>query len=131
MLFLEERGRPWTFGLERLFWTQDNRGWEGSSTESSSDCGAQIKRFQRGIISSKWARDGCDFSGKMSQCCDTVGASRSRPKNLPKAKWKSKGLTSLAEEVSRQPDIDSVMWLEITLRQICSEKQQMGQGGKI
>lgn len=79
---------------------------------------------------SKRARDSCDFFGKMSQCCDNVSASCSRPNNLPKAKWKSKGLTSLAEEVSRWPNIDSVMWLEIALRQISSEKQQMGKGEK-
>lgn len=38
-----------------------SRSLEESSTENSSDCGAQLKRFQRGIGLSKWARDGCDF----------------------------------------------------------------------
>lgn len=41
-----------------------SRSLEESSTENSSDCGAQLKRFQRGIVLSKWARDGCDFFGK-------------------------------------------------------------------
>lgn len=107
-----------------------SRSLEESSTENSSDCGAQLKRFQREIGLSKWARDGCDFFFEMSQCCDNVGASCLRPKNLPKAKWKRKGLTSLAEEVSWRPNIDSVIWLEIALRRITSEKQQMGKGEK-
>ena len=33
------------------------------------------------------------------------------PKSLPEAKVKSFGLILLAEEISKQPSIDSVMWL--------------------
>lgn len=40
----------------------------------------------------------------------------------------SLGLISLAEEISRQINIDCIVWLlVITLRQICNEKEQVGQ----
>lgn len=46
-------------------------------------------------------------------------------KNFAEAKLKSNGLISLAEEVQRQPDIDSVVWLLVmTLMQICNKKGQ-------
>ena len=50
-------------------------------------------------------------------------------KNLPEAKVKSFGLIPLAEEISKQPHIDSVMWLlVIILRKIYNEKEQAEQG---
>jgi hypothetical protein len=50
--------------------------------------------------------------------------------NLHEAKLKSFGLISFAEEISRQPNIDSVTWLVvITLMQIYNEKEQ-GEGYK-
>jgi hypothetical protein len=49
-------------------------------------------------------------------------------KNLPQAKLRSKGLFSLAEEISRQPNIDFVvLLLVITLLQVYKEKEQVGQ----
>lgn len=48
--------------------------------------------------------------------------------NLPEAKLKSFVLISLAEEILRQPYIDSVMWsLAITLIQIYNNQEQAGQ----
>lgn len=46
-------------------------------------------------------------------------------RSLPEAKLKSFGLISLAEEISRHPNNDSVTWLlVITLRKICNKKEQ-------
>ena len=51
------------------------------------------------------------------------------PKSLPEAKVKSFGLIPLAEEISKQPSIDSVMWLLVlTLIEIYKEKEQAEQG---
>ena len=48
-------------------------------------------------------------------------------KHLHDTKLKSSGLVSFAEEISRLPNIDSVMWLlVITLMLICNEKEQAG-----
>ena len=45
-------------------------------------------------------------------------------KSLPEAKVKSFGLIPLAEEISKQPSIDFVMWiLMVTLMKIYSEKE--------
>jgi hypothetical protein len=45
------------------------------------------------------------------------------PTSLPGAKLKSFGLISLAGEISKQPSIDSVMWLLVfTLTKIYNEK---------
>lgn len=46
-------------------------------------------------------------------------------KNFPEAKLKSNGLIPLVEEVSKQPDTDSVVWLLVMpLMQIYNEKEQ-------
>ena len=51
------------------------------------------------------------------------------PKSLPEAKVKRFGLILLAEEISKQPCIDAVMWLLLfTLLQIYNEKEQAEQG---
>ena len=51
------------------------------------------------------------------------------PKNLPEAKVKSFGLIPLEEEISKQPGIDSVIWLlVITLMEIYNEKKKAVQG---
>ena len=55
----------------------------------------------------KWPRDiSCDIFGKECGCffCPC-------PKYLFEAKLKSFTLMALAEEISRQPSIDSVVWL--------------------
>ena len=50
------------------------------------------------------------------------------PKNLPEPKFKSNGLISLVEEISRQPTIDSVPWLlVITSTWVYNAKEQAGQ----
>ena len=50
-------------------------------------------------------------------------------KNLPEVKLKRSGLISLAEDVSRQPDVDCAMrLLVITLMQLYNEKEQAGVG---
>ena len=50
------------------------------------------------------------------------------PKNLPGAKLKRFALTVLAEEISRQLNSDSVMWLlVITIMQTYTKKKQVGQ----
>lgn len=49
-------------------------------------------------------------------------------KNLPEAKLESYELTILAEEVSRQPNIDYIDWLLVaTLVQIYNEKEEREQ----
>lgn len=48
-------------------------------------------------------------------------------KNLPEAKFKSNDLISLVEDISRQPNIDSVTQVQvIILEQIFNEKEQQG-----
>jgi hypothetical protein len=55
---------------------------------------------------SNWAGDhSCDVLAK------DAAAFCSRPKNLPEAKLKGIGLMFLTEETSRQPNIDSLVWL--------------------
>lgn len=50
-------------------------------------------------------------------------------KGLPKAKVKSFELIPLAEEISKQPSIDSAVWLLVlTLMKIYNEKEQAEQG---
>lgn len=54
------------------------------------------------------------------------------PKNLPEAKLKTNGQISLANEISRQHNIDSVGWiLLVTLMQLYNEKEQAKQGKKL
>jgi hypothetical protein len=66
----------------------------------------QLKRFWRGaILASGLENHFCDILAKnMDKFCPC-------PKNLRKAKSKCNGLTSLMEEISRESNIDSVMWL--------------------
>ena len=55
-----------------------------------------------------------------------VAAFCSCPKSLFEAKMKSFGLILLAEEISKQCSIDSVMWLLVlTLMKIYNEKEQV------
>ena len=78
-----------------------------------------IKRFQRrkllcgletGLVV-LWSRNGCSFF------C---------PKSLPEAKVKGFGSVLLAEEISKQSSIDSVMWLLVlTMMKIYNEKEQV------
>lgn len=50
-------------------------------------------------------------------------------KDLPEAKLENFKLMALAEESSRQPSIDSVLWLlVVTLRQVYNEMEQVEQG---
>ena len=50
------------------------------------------------------------------------------PKSLPKHKVKSLGLISLTEEISKQPSIDSMLWLLVfTLIKTYNEKEQAEQ----
>lgn len=50
-------------------------------------------------------------------------------KNLPEAKLKCLALMALAEEISRQPRIDSIAWLFMAiLMPIYNEKEQAGIG---
>lgn len=51
------------------------------------------------------------------------------PKNLPKATLKSFGLIASTEETSKQPSINSVVWLLVlTLTEIYNEKEQEKEG---
>ena len=48
---------------------------------------------------------------------------------MPKAKLKSRGITALAKEISRQPSTGWVAWLLVaTLLQIYNEKEQTEKG---
>lgn len=50
------------------------------------------------------------------------------PRNLPEVKLRSIGLISLVEEISRQPYIDSITWLLVSiLTQVYGEKEQARQ----
>ena len=68
-----------------------------------------------------WPRDySCDILVK-----NVAALSPCLKKNLPEAKLKSFGLIQLAEEISKQYNIDFVMWLLVlTLTQIHKEKEQ-------
>lgn len=71
-----------------------------------------------------WPRDrSCDVLVK------NVGAFCPCPKILPEAKVKSFKFIPWAEEISKQPSIDSVVWLLVlTLMKIYNEKNQAEQG---
>lgn len=48
---------------------------------------------------------------------------------MPEANFKRSGLATLAEEISREPNTDSGLWLlEVTLMQIYNKKEQDEQG---
>ena len=70
-----------------------------------------------------WPRDlSCDNLVK------DMTASCLCPKSLPEAKVKSFGLILLAEEISKQPSIDSFAWLLfLTLMNIYNEREQAKQ----
>ena len=71
-----------------------------------------------------WPRDW--FSGIMVK---NVAAFGPFQKSLPEAKVKSFVFFPLAEEISKQPSIDSVMWLLVlTLMKIYNEKEKAEQG---
>lgn len=53
-----------------------------------------------------------------------VAAFCSGPKNLPEAELKSNGLISLVEEIPRQSNIDSVIWLLITFMLVYTQKSK-------
>jgi hypothetical protein len=58
-----------------------------------------------------------------------VAASCPCLKSLPEVKLKTFGLIMLAAEISRQPNMDSVMWLLVfTIMQIYNEPEQAEQG---
>lgn len=81
----------------------------------------QLKKFQRGTITSNWTRDhSCDIMADFCTC----------PKNILEAKLKSFRLLLLAEKISRQPNIGSTpRLLVITLMQVYNDKKQKGQKG--
>ena len=57
---------------------------------------------------------------------NNVAAFHPCPKSLPAAKLKNFGLIPLAEEISKQPSIDSVVWLLVlALMKIYNEKEQV------
>jgi hypothetical protein len=76
----------------------------------------------RGNRINNWAKEhSCDILAK------NVAVSCPHPKNSSEVQLKSNGLISLAEEISRWPNIDSVTCsLAITLVQANNEKEQMG-----
>lgn len=81
---------------------------------------AQCKRFQSRIISATGLDIILVIFGKI---CFPF-----HPKNLPEAKSKCNGLISSAEEISKQPIVDSAMWfLVTTLKQAYNEDEQEGQ----
>jgi hypothetical protein len=60
--------------------------------------------------------------------CPCLTSPLHKKRNLSEAKLKSFGLMTLAE-ISRQPNIDSVLWLlVVTLMQIYNEKEQAEHG---
>lgn len=58
---------------------------------------------------------------------ENVAAFCSSHKNLPEAKLKSNGLISSAQEISRQSNMGSVMWLLITFVPVNSVKERASQ----
>lgn len=89
---------------------------EDSSIESGMDCISPDQEASEGmnIRHNSW-----DILAK------NVAAFYSCPKNLPQADMESFGLMSLAEEISIQTHVNSVMWLlMIALTQIYNEKEQ-------
>lgn len=100
-------------------WVEDGGG------KSSIDYDSLTKKVSENI--NKCPRDfSCNIlSNNMAALCPF-------PKNIPKAKLKSFRLIVLAEEISRQHNIDSVGWiLLVTLMQLYNEKEQAKQGKKL
>jgi hypothetical protein len=79
---------------------------EDRGAERNLDCYGPVKEVLKEKNTSKWFR-GCSCNILVMNIATFCPS----PKNLPEAKLKSFGLMSLAEEISRQPRIDSVMWL--------------------
>lgn len=75
---------------------------------------AQLKRSQMGIIlATVFEEHSCDI------LTENVTAFCPCPKNSPVSKLNSRELIYLAEEVSRQPNTDFIVWLlVITLMQV-------------
>lgn len=77
---------------------------EDSSSESRVDYGGLLKKFQRETtLATELATILCDI------LVNIVAAFGPCHRNLPEAKVKGWGLISLAKEISRQPNIDSVV----------------------
>lgn len=96
---------------------------ENSSAESNVNYGGPGQEVSEGNNIRTCVRDpSCDiFTKNVAVFCFCF-------KNLSKAKLKSTGLISLAEEISREPNIDSVMGvLVITLMKIYNGEEQVGQ----
>lgn len=71
---------------------------------------AQFKGIQRGTIFLSTAKDlSCDYYFFRKNIASFYPC----PKNLPEAKLKSNGLIYLVVEISREPNIESVMWLSV------------------
>lgn len=93
---------------------------ENITDESNESCGGRVPEVLEENNISNWLSDHSCHSLANNIACFCL-----HTKNFPEAKLKSYGLISLAEEVQRQPDIDSVVWLLVmTLMQICNKKGQ-------
>lgn len=95
------------------------RSMEGNCAENTVDSGGQAQEVSKGNDISNWATDhSCEILAKeVAAFCPCM-------KNLSKIKLKSFRLMYLTEENSRQPKIDSMMWLlVVTLMQVYSEKR--------
>ena len=79
---------------------------KGCGVKTYLNCGGLAQEFSEEGNINMWPKEwSCDILGKiLSAFCPC-------PKSLPEAKVKSFGLIPLAEEISKQPSIDSVVWL--------------------
>ena len=92
--------------------------------EDGLNCGGLVQRVSEENISVLPKDHPCDIFGKECGCffCPC-------PKYLFEAKLKSFTLMALAEEISTQPSINSVIWLLVgTLTQIYNEKEYFEKG---
>lgn len=118
MLPLEEWGRL-RFWWRKL-WNPERGAWKTVVMRAMWTMKAQLERCQREVILATSLEKTLRIILPKNE-----DAFFPCPKNHPEAKLKHLGLISLAEELPRETNIDSAVWLwEISLLQINNEKEQ-------
>lgn len=100
-----------------------SRSLENNSSENNVDCGDPAEEVSEGNNSCSWARDHSNgiLAKNMAAFCPGQ-------KLLTEAKLKNFELISLAEEISREPNVDSVVQLlAVTHMLLCNGREQAGQ----
>jgi hypothetical protein len=72
--------------------SRSSRNLEDSNADSNADCGSLTQEVSEGNNTIHWARDRDILTRSLAAFCPC-------PKNMPAAKFKSKGTVSLVEEI--------------------------------